>query len=118
MKDHDAPLQEISFIPSFEDISVEYDAGTTVNVTMHDGSQLRLRKIEEGYDASDRVKAVARLMESTRKGEVLTGVLYVHPSAPTFLELIGCTDAPLATLPEAQVRPPRSALEQIVESLR
>ena len=27
MKDHDAPLHELSFIPAFEDISVEYDPG-------------------------------------------------------------------------------------------
>src|SRR6476660_397891 len=40
MKDHEEPLQEVSFVPAFEDISVEYDPGTTVEVTMHDGSRL------------------------------------------------------------------------------
>src|SRR6266498_1850931 len=50
MKDHDEPLQEVSFVPHFEDISVEYDAGSTIEVTMHDGSSLRLRKLEENYD--------------------------------------------------------------------
>src|SRR6476660_6220797 len=49
-KDHDEPLQEISFVPSFESIDVEYDPGTTIDVTMHDGSHLRLRKLEEEYD--------------------------------------------------------------------
>src|SRR5438477_7006369 len=41
-KDHEEPLQDINFIPSFENTEVEYDAGTTVEVTMHDGSRLRL----------------------------------------------------------------------------
>ena len=118
MKDHDAPLQELSFIPAFQDISVEYDPGTTVNVTMHDGSQLRLRKLEEGYDTSDRARAVARLMESARKEEVLTGVLFVDPAAPTFMDALDVVDAPLATLPQEVTRPPRSALDEIVESLR
>jgi 2-oxoglutarate ferredoxin oxidoreductase subunit beta len=118
MKDHDAPLQELSFIPAFEDISVEYDPGTTVSVTMHDGSQLRLRKLEEGYDPSDRTKAVARLMESTRTGEVLTGVLFVDPKAPSFVDALGIADAPLATLPQEVTRPPKAALDEIVESLR
>src|SRR5512142_3304806 len=77
MKDHDAPLQELSFLPSFEEIRVDYDPGTTIDVTLHDGSHLRLRKLEEGYDPSDRVKAVGRLMEASGKGEVLTGVLFV-----------------------------------------
>ncbi len=118
MKDHDAPLQELSFIPAFEDISVEYDPGTTVNVTMHDGSRLRLRKLEEGYDPSDRVKAVARLMESARGGEVLTGVLFLDPKAPSFIDALGVVDAPLATLPPEVTRPPRAALDEIVASLR
>ncbi len=118
MKDHDAPLQELSFIPGFEDISVEYDPGTTVNVTMHDGSQLRLRKLEEGYDPSDRAKAVSRLMESSKTGEVLTGVLFVDPKAPSFVDALGAVDAPLATLPQDVTRPPKGVLDEIVESLR
>src|SRR5512147_2116021 len=36
MKDHDAPLHELSYVPAREDIAVEYDPGTTVDVTMHD----------------------------------------------------------------------------------
>src|SRR3954470_9677019 len=46
MLDHEEPLQEINFIPAFENISVEYDPGTTASVRMHDGSQLRLRKLD------------------------------------------------------------------------
>jgi 2-oxoglutarate ferredoxin oxidoreductase subunit beta len=118
MKDHDAPLQELSFIPAFEDISVEYDPGTVTDVTLHDGSRLRLRKLEEGYDPSDRAKAVGRLMEAVRSGEVLTGVLYVDARAPSFVEAMELADEPLATLPEERVRPPREALEEIVQSLR
>jgi 2-oxoglutarate ferredoxin oxidoreductase subunit beta len=118
MKDHDAPLQELAFIPAYEDISVEYDPGTTTEVTMHDGSRLRLRKLEEGYDPSDRAKAVARLMESAKGGEVLTGVLFVDAQAPSFVETMSVADEPLATLPEERVRPPRAVLQEIVDSLR
>ena len=118
MKDHDAPLQELSFIPAYEEINVEYDPGTMVEVTMHDGSRLRLRKLEEGYDPRDRVRAVARLMEARRSGEVLTGVLFVDTGAPSFVDLLGLPEAPLATLPEDQVRPPRAVLDELMESLR
>jgi 2-oxoglutarate ferredoxin oxidoreductase subunit beta len=118
MKDHDAPLQELSFIPAFEDISVEYDPGTTTDVTMHDGSHLRLRKLEEGYDPSDRAKAVSRLMTSAKGGEVLTGVLFVDARAPSFIDALGTVDEPLATLPQARVRPPKAVLDEIVASLR
>src|SRR5512140_241112 len=73
-KDHDEPLQEVSFVPSFEDIDVEYEAGATVDVTMHDGSRLRLRKIEEEYDPTNKAESLKRLAEAHDKGEVLTGV--------------------------------------------
>ncbi len=118
MKDHDAPIHELSYVPAREEIAVEYDPGTTVEVTLHDGSRLRLRKLEEGYDPRDRVHAITRLLESSRDGEVLTGLLFLDVKAPSFTELLGLPDAPLATLPEAAVRPPREALEEIVESLR
>src|SRR5207237_5473191 len=58
MKDHEEPLQEINFVPAFEDIAVDYDPGTAFEVTMHDGSRLRLRKLEEEYDPKNRIEAI------------------------------------------------------------
>src|ERR1700760_2156040 len=34
VKEHEETLQDVSFVPHFEDIAVEYDPGTTVEVTM------------------------------------------------------------------------------------
>jgi 2-oxoglutarate/2-oxoacid ferredoxin oxidoreductase subunit beta len=118
MKDHDEPLQEINFVPVFEDIAVDYDPGATVEVTMHDGSRLRLRKLEEDYDPTDRIKAITRLNEAHEKGEVLTGVFYINPKAPSFVDLLNLTDEPLGTLPESVVRPGREVLDQVMEELR
>jgi len=118
MKDHEEPIQDINFIPAFEEIDVEYDPGSTLEVTMHDGSRLRLRKLEEDYDATDRLRAIGRLHEAKDKGEMLTGVFYVNPKAPTFIEMLNMTDLPLATLPESVVRPSREALDQAMEELR
>jgi 2-oxoglutarate/2-oxoacid ferredoxin oxidoreductase subunit beta len=118
VKEHEEVLQDVNFVPVFEDISVEYDAGTTVEVTMHDGSRLRLRKLEEEYDATNRIKAITRLHEASEKGEVLTGVLYVNTKAPSFVDMLNMTEQPLATLPESVVRPGREVLEQAMEELR
>jgi len=118
MQDHDEPLQEISFIPAFEDISVEYDPGTTVEVTMHDGSRLRLRKLEEDYDPTDKVRAITRLRQAKDEGSMLTGVLYVNIQSPTFLDMLNITEEPLATLPASRVRPGPEVLEQVMEELR
>src|SRR3989441_11833822 len=70
VKDHEESLQEVSFVPHFEDIEVEYDPGTTIGVTMHDGSRLQLRKLEEDYDPTDKIRAMSRLTEAHDKGEV------------------------------------------------
>jgi len=118
MKDHEEALQDINFIPAFEEIDVEYDAGATIEVTMHDGSRLRLHKLEVDYDPTDRLRAIGRLHEAKDKGEMLTGVFYVNPKAPTFIDMLNMTDQPLATLPENVVRPSRAALEQAMEELR
>jgi len=118
MKDHDEPLQEISFTPSFEEIDVDYDPGTTVDVTMHDGSHLRLRKLAEDYDPTDKLLAIKTLTEAHHKGETLTGVFYIEPNKPTFMDLLHVTDEPLATLPAEAVRPPKAVLDEVMESFR
>jgi 2-oxoglutarate/2-oxoacid ferredoxin oxidoreductase subunit beta len=118
MKDHEEPLHDVNFVPAFEDISVEYDEGTSINVTMHDGSQLRLRKLEEDYDPTSKLNAIKRMAEAKENNEILTGVFYVNPKAPTFLDMIDMTEDSLAALPQERIRPNREALEQIMEELR
>jgi 2-oxoglutarate ferredoxin oxidoreductase subunit beta len=118
VKDHEETLQEMSFVPHFEEIDVEYDPGTTVSVTMHDGSHLQLRKLEEDYNPTDRIAAMKRLSEAHDRGEVLTGVFYVNTKAPSFLDMLNMVDEPLATLPESVTRPGREALEAAMEELR
>jgi 2-oxoglutarate ferredoxin oxidoreductase subunit beta len=49
---------------------------------------------------------------------VPTGILYVQPKSTTFFDMLGMVEAPLATLPESVTRPPKSALDAIMEELR
>jgi 2-oxoglutarate ferredoxin oxidoreductase subunit beta len=118
VKDHDEPLGEVSFVPFFEDISVDYDPGTTKAVELHDGSKLYLKKVAEDYDPTDRISAMRLLHETSRRGEYATGVLYVEPDRDDFIELLSLVDEPLATLPLDRTRPDRAALDEINESLR
>src|SRR6202171_1272416 len=64
MQEHEEPLHEVSFVPHFEEIAVDYDAGSTLDVTMHDGSHLRLRTLDESYDPTSRLNALTRLTEA------------------------------------------------------
>ena len=117
MKDHEEPLQDISFVPAFEDIAVDYDPGTTIEVTMHDGSHLRLRKLEEDYDPTNRIKAITPPARSPRKRRSADRRCSMSTrKTPTFIDMLNMTEEPLATLPESVVRPGREVLEQVWRS--
>ena len=118
MKDHEQALHELDFVPHFEDISVDIPEGQVMDVPMHDGSHLRIRKLDRDFDPTDRLAALSALEESEKKGEVLTGVLYVNTQKPTFMELLNIGDEPLGTLPESRTRPGRAVLDQVMEELR
>ncbi len=117
MKDHDEPITDVNFIPSFEDIDADYGPGEALDVTMHDGSRLHLRKLEEDYDPTSKSIALKRLTEAREKDEILTGIFYVDPEAANFIEILNMTDAPLATLPESVVRPGREVLQKCMEEM-
>src|SRR6201995_3499104 len=118
MQEHEEAISEVGFVPHFEDISVDYDAGSTYDVEMHDGSHLRLRKLHDDYNPTDRIQAVRALMEAQQKGEVLTGVFYVATQKPSFTDLLNLVDEPLGTLPESRVRPPKSVLDDVMQRMR
>src|SRR6201982_2421238 len=118
VKEHEETLQDVSFVPHFEDIAVEYDPGSTVQVNIHEGSRLHLRKLEEEYDPTDKIHALTRLTEAHEQGEVVTGVFYVNPQAPNFIDMLNGVDQPLATLPDSMTRPGKEVLDTVREELR
>ena len=118
VKEHEESLEEVSFVPFFEDISVDYDPGTTTNITLHDGSHLLLKKLGKDYDPTNRGDALRILTEAHDRNEVLTGLFYVDTNRQSFLELLNVVDEPLATLPLERVRPPKAALDEVMEELR
>ena len=84
VKEHDEEIHDVSFIPYFEEIAVDYEPGTTVSVEMHDGSHLLLKKLGEEYDPSDRRAAIQMVEESRGRGQLVTGLLYIDESMPDF----------------------------------
>ncbi len=118
LQENDEPINEIGFVASFDDIEVDYDSGEVLDVEMHDGSQLRLRKLLEDYDPTDKANAVRTLMEAHEKNEILTGVFYIETQKPTFIDQLNMVDEPLATLPESVTRPPKQALDSLMANLQ
>jgi 2-oxoglutarate/2-oxoacid ferredoxin oxidoreductase subunit beta len=117
-KEHDDPVSDMTFVPYFDSLNVDYEPGTTQEVTLHDGSKVYLRKLEQAYDPTDRISALRTLDEHARRGEFATGLIYVEPGGPDFLTQLNIVDAPLARLPLGRVRPGPEVLEEIMEGLR
>ena len=119
MKDHDDPLEEVSFVPFFEDISVDYEPG-----------------IDAGSDDARRVEAVAEeargglrpdgqdqrrssgCTRRARRGEFATGIIYIEPDRDDFLDTAERRGRAAGDA-AARSRPSRArALEEIMEELR
>ncbi len=117
-KDNEELIHEVDFVPFFENIAVDYDEGQTADVELHDGSHILLKKIDRDYDPTNRRRALELLLDSHEKQQFLTGLIYVDTKKKNLIELLNMVGEPLATLPLSRVRPPKSALDEVMESLK
>ncbi|NLG70797.1 MAG: 2-oxoacid:ferredoxin oxidoreductase subunit beta [Chloroflexi bacterium] len=112
-KEHEVALHELSYVPPAEEIMVDYDEGEVTEVTMHDGSKIILKKLDQSYDPTDRAQAMRMLEEANANNWLVTGLIYIDPTRPSMLDIYNLTDTPLNRLPEEKLRPPRETLEAI-----
>ncbi len=116
-KAHEEIISEFTFIPNREEITVDYAEGTSVDVEMHDGSVIRLKKLDNDYDPTNKYAAMKLLEEAHQKQEFITGLIYVNEERPSLPELEHLPTAPLATLPQERVRPSRDALDKLMRGM-
>jgi len=116
-KENDELLHQIGFVQSYEQIEVDYAAGELKEVTLHDGSRILLRKLEEDYDPSSAIQALQRLHRANDVGHMLTGLVYLQPEKKSFIDLLHLVDEPLGSLPIERTRPGREALDKIMQDL-
>lgn len=116
-KEAEIPLQDIGFIPFFEQISVDYEPGSVQEVEMHDGSKITLKKIDRDHNPTDRLAAINLIKRAAQDKQFLTGLLYIDEKKPDFVSLMDLDDVPLNQLKEDKLRPPKSALDEIMASL-
>ncbi len=99
-------------------IVTNYDPGAVREVTMHDGSTVRLRKVADDYDPTDRDVAYNYIRKKQGEGEVVTGLLYLDPLATDLHMAMNTSAKPLNALAEAELCPGASALERLNAALR
>lgn len=117
-KENEELIHEVDFIPYFDPIDVEYEEGEAKEVELHDGSRIVLKKLERDYDPTNRRRAMDLLLDAHDRQQFLTGLIYLDAGEKNFLDILNLVGEPLATLPLERIRPPREALDEIMESLR
>ena len=118
-KTHEEPLQDIAYIPEYDEIRIEeHEPGSVQAVELHDGSRVMLKKLDPTkHDPTDRIAAVRLLEEARRDNLFLTGLIYINRDHRTLVEISRLIDEPLVSLPEERVRPPREALDEVMNKL-
>jgi 2-oxoglutarate ferredoxin oxidoreductase subunit beta len=118
VRQHNEAVSRIDFMPQHSEITAQCAPGEAIDVQQHDGSVLRLRKLHEGYDPTDRYAALSYMNAHHARGEVVTGLLYLDPVATDLHLSLNTSDTPLNALGAAQLCPGSRALEKINASLR
>jgi 2-oxoglutarate ferredoxin oxidoreductase subunit beta len=119
VREHNEVVNRLDFWPSREAITAEYTDGEVIEVPAGaEGSILKLRKLASDYDPSDRINATTHIARAAEKGEVLTGLLYLSPTAEDLHAHLNTSDVPLNALAEKDLCPGSGMLEKINAALR
>ena len=112
-KAHEEPLHDITFVPKFEEITVDYEPGEEVTVKMHDGPSIRLKKLDREYDPTNKSAAIELLLEAEAKQDFITGLIYFDENRATLQDVLDLDPTPLAQLPAERLRPSRAVLDKL-----
>lgn len=106
------------YVPPSEEIVAAYDEGEVMPVELHDGGHIRLRKLEAGYDPTDRGAAFGRAVASDNANEILTGLLYLDETQPDLHEIQNMETRPLNEIPYTELNPGAESLKALQSEFR
>ncbi len=109
---------ETDYIQSQPAIGVDYAEGETTDVALHDGSTIRLKKLDDAYDPTNRARALEYLEAARARQEILTGLLYLNEDLPSFHQTAGTTEKPLTKLDYGELNPGSEALAELQTRMR
>jgi 2-oxoglutarate ferredoxin oxidoreductase subunit beta len=117
-KSHEEPLQEIGFVRHLPEIEIEQKAGSTTRVQLHDGAWITLRALSHTeHDVTNKAAAMRFLVESQQRGEFLTGLMFIDPERPDFVELQEMCDRPLVHLSDDELRPGPEVMRDLMATI-
>lgn len=113
VRDHIEATAKLDLVPHQSEINVDYEAGTSKRVTMHDGSLIQLEKVATDWDPQDRVSAMQAIQRARINEQIITGLLYLQTQYGDLHDILCTVDKPLNQLDTAELNPGASALEKI-----
>ncbi len=115
---HQIEVVQADLVVPRPEITATYGAGEQHRVQLHDGSWIRLRKVADDYDPTDRDRAYNHIRTHQRAGEIPTGLLFVCTDTGDMHDQMGTASRPLATTPHDDLCPGSAALEKLQEQFR
>ena len=117
-KEHEIKLHDIEFVQARDEITIEdFEPGSSKEVSLHDGTVVLMKKLDEDYDPTNRYEALRVLEQAERENTLITGILFVDPEEKTLFDRYKLPDKPLNRLEPSEIRPSRESLEKINQSL-
>jgi 2-oxoglutarate/2-oxoacid ferredoxin oxidoreductase subunit beta len=110
---HNQAMGPLDYVDEKHEITADYDEGTSATVEMHDGSKLKLYKVDGGHDPRDPDQAIETIRKNAKRGEIATGLLYVNEDQIDLHAAIGTVDRALNEVPCAELCPGSKALEGV-----
>jgi 2-oxoglutarate ferredoxin oxidoreductase subunit beta len=123
-KEHQISLHDIQviapdYVEAKEEITIdEYDEGAVIEVDMHDGTIVQLKRLGKDHDPRSRMQAIQALEEAQRDNLFITGLIYYEEPRLTLAETEDLIDAPLHALPDEKLRPDKQALDTVMNRFR
>ena len=117
-RENTVEVVQADFIAPAKAITTEYDPGAVREVTMHDGSTVRLRKVADDYDPADRDRAYHYIRKKHAEGEVVTGLLYISTDSKDMQAQNSLGATPLVQLPYEQLCPGSAELAKLQQQFR
>jgi 2-oxoglutarate ferredoxin oxidoreductase subunit beta len=101
------------FTERHEEIVARVEPGEYKKITMHDGSRVGFKRVDESYDPTNRISAISYIEKHRAKGEVVTGLLYLEESSSEMHSILGSSQQAMATLPYNKLNPGTETLARI-----
>ena len=118
VRDHAEATGTVDFVPMRQEITTSSRPGAAHEVTMHDGSVLRLYEDADTLNPFDRRSAMMALMDHQSDGTILTGLIYLDKDSRDLHDVLETSHRPLNQLEEGELCPGNKMLVNINASLR